>query len=87
MMHKSATINTRIDPKLKAKAEHILHDIGLTSAEAIRIFYKQICLRRGIPFEVKIPNKTTQKALKDAEQGRTHKIDNIDVLFDELDEK
>lgn len=42
-MHKVAIINTRIEPKLKSEAEHILHKLGLTSAEAIRLFYKQIC--------------------------------------------
>lgn len=37
-MHKEATINARIEPKLKADAEHILHAVGLSSAEAVRLF-------------------------------------------------
>lgn len=83
-MQKIATINTRIEPALKTKAETILNRIGLTSAEAIRIFYKQICLRRGIPFDVNIPNQKTKQAMKDAETGRTHKAENVDILFKEL---
>jgi DNA-damage-inducible protein J len=84
-MHKSAMINTRIDPKLKSRAEIILRKVGLTSAEAIRIFYTQITLRNGLPFKIKIPNKTTVKALQDADAGKTLKTENVDALFDDLD--
>lgn len=84
-MHKIAAINTRIEPKLKQEAESILHRVGLTSAEAIRLFYKQVCLRKGLPFEVKLPNKTTLRAMRDADKGRTHKAKSVDELFDDLD--
>lgn len=84
-MYKAATISTRIEPELKAKAERILHDVGITSAEAVRIFYKQICLQRGLPFDVKLPNKETLKAMREADMGKTHKAKNVDALFDHLD--
>lgn len=80
-MHKRATINTRIEPKLKAEAETILHQVGLTSAEAVRLFYKQVCYYKGLPFDVRIPNKETVKALRDADKGKTHKAKNVDELF------
>lgn len=83
-MHKAATINTRIEPELKNKAEVILNRVGLTSAEAIRLFYKQICLNKGLPFEVKIPNKKTLKAMHDADTGKTHKVKSVDALFEDL---
>jgi DNA-damage-inducible protein J len=83
-MYKAATINTRIEPELKNKVEAILNKIGLTSAEAIRLFYKQICLSRGLPFELKIPNKKTLKAMHDADTGKTHKAKNVDSLFKDL---
>jgi DNA-damage-inducible protein J len=84
-MHKAATISTRIEPELKVKAEAILKKVGLTSAEAVRLFYKQICLQHGLPFDVKIPNKETLKAMREAETGKTHKTKNVDALFDELE--
>lgn len=83
-MHKIATVNTRIEPALKVKAEVILHKVGLTSAEAIRLFYTQICLQKGLPFDVRIPNKKTQQAMKAADRGKTHRTKNVDALFDEL---
>ncbi len=84
-MHKVATINARIEPKIKTQAETILHKIGLSSAEAIRLFYKQICLNKGLPFPVKIPNKKTLKAIHDADTGKTHKAKSVDELFEDLD--
>lgn len=84
-MRKVATISTRIEPELKVKAESILQRVGLTSAEAVRLFYKQICLQRGLPFDVKIPNKETLKAMHEAETGKIHKAKSVDDLFDELD--
>ena len=84
-MHKTATINTRIDPKLKAQAESILHKVGLTSAEAVRLLYKQICLQKGLPFSVKVPNKITQQAMRDADTGKVHKATSVQELFDDLD--
>lgn len=84
-MHKTATINTRIEPALKAKAETILEKVGLTSAEAVRLFYKQICLHNGLPFDIKIPNKTTLKAMQEADMRKIHKAESVDDLFKDLD--
>jgi DNA-damage-inducible protein J len=83
-MHKVATINTRIEPKLKTRAETILHKVGLTSAEAVRLFYTQICLKKGLPFEIKIPNKETIQAMQDANKRKTHKAKSVDELFEDL---
>lgn len=84
-MHKEATVNARIEPKLKADAEHILHAVGLSSAEAVRLFYKQICLHKGLPFEVSIPNAVTQQAMKEARARKTHRAKTVKDIFDNLD--
>lgn len=85
MMHKIATINTRIEPVLKHKAEVILHKVGLTSAEAVRLFYQQICLHKGLPFEVKIPNDKTRKALEESDKGiGLIECKDVDDLFGKL---
>ncbi len=83
-MHKIAMINTRIEPKLKTRAEVILHKLGLTSAEAVRLFYMQVCLHNGLPFEIKIPNEETIKAMNDANKRKTHKVKSVEKLFEEL---
>ena len=83
-MHKTAVVNARIEPKLKIKAENILDKTGLSSAEAIRLFYTQICLNNGLPFAIKIPNKTTQKSMHEANLRKTKKAKNVDSIFKDL---
>ena len=84
-MHKEATINTRIEPKLKHDAELILHKIGMSSAEAVRLFYTQICLYKGLPFDVRIPNTVTRQAMQDIKLGKVHSAKNVRELFKDLD--
>jgi len=54
---KTAVFHTRIAPSIKAEAETVFEQLGLTSSDAIRIFFKQVVLRKGFPFDVAIPNK------------------------------
>ena len=84
-MHKIATVNARIEPRLKTQAETILLRVGLTSAEAIRLFYRQICLNKGLPFSVKIPNKRTIAAIEEAKAGKAHKAKSVTQIFEDLD--
>jgi len=58
---------------LKEKVEEIFDELGLNATTAINIFYKQVLLSRGLPFDVRIPNAATRKAMKEAKAGRTVK--------------
>lgn len=55
MAKKSASIYARIDPELKDQAEAILSALGIPVSNAIDMFFKQIVLQRGLPFEVRLP--------------------------------
>jgi addiction module RelB/DinJ family antitoxin len=55
MAAKSANLYARIEPEVKEQAESILSALGIPASNAINMFYKQIILNRGLPFEVKIP--------------------------------
>lgn len=55
MAAKSANLYARIEPDVKEQAEEILATLGIPASNAINMFYKQIILNRGLPFEVKIP--------------------------------
>ncbi len=84
-MAKTAMITTRVDPDLKADAEKVLSKLGISTTEAINLFLSQVRLRKGLPFDVKIPNKTTLKALKDAEEGRNlSSYDSLDEFFEKM---
>lgn len=54
-MAKTANLYARIEPDVKEQAEKILSALGIPASNAINMFYKQIILQRGLPFEVKIP--------------------------------
>lgn len=83
---KTAAVHSRIQPEIKEKAENILHRLGLSPTEAIRIFYTQITLRNGLPFDVAIPNKKTVQALEDSRTGRNlERFDSVDQLFNSWD--
>ena len=66
---KTGVIRARIDPELKSRAETILHAVGLNASDAIRLFYRQIALHQGLPFDVRIPNAETRQAILDARAG------------------
>ena len=55
MAVKSANLYARIEPDIKEQAESILAALGIPASNAINMFYKQIILQRGLPFDVKLP--------------------------------
>ncbi|MBR2685761.1 MAG: type II toxin-antitoxin system RelB/DinJ family antitoxin [Erysipelotrichaceae bacterium] len=55
MAQKSANLYVRIEPDVKEQAERILSALGIPASNAINMFYKQIILHKGIPFDVKLP--------------------------------
>lgn len=64
MAAKSANLYARIEPEVKEQAESILSSLGIPASNAINMFYKQIILQRGLPFEVKLP-KTRPVAIEE----------------------
>ena len=68
-MAKTANLYARIEPDVKEQAESILSALGIPASNAINMFYKQIILHRGLPFEVKMPavRPVDTSALSDAE--------------------
>ncbi len=83
-MARSAMIRARTEPSLKAQADRIFRKLGLTCSEAINLFFAQVTLKKGIPFDVALPNKTTLKAMKEVEEKKTTKAKNIKDLFKQL---
>jgi len=69
-MNKSATVRARIEPNLKNKAEKVFRELGLSTTQAINLFYKQVELRNGLPFEVVIPNEITRHTFSNTDTGK-----------------
>ncbi len=80
-MAKTETIRARVEPELKQQAEGVLRELGLSATEAITLFYTQVAMRRGLPFDVKIPNADTVEAMRQAESGeRLIEYDDLNEL-------
>ncbi len=85
-MSRTATIQARIDPDIKIKAQEIFKTLNISMSEAISIYLTQVTLHQGIPFEVKIPNELTSDTLQKAEAGEDlNTVHSVDELFKELD--
>jgi DNA-damage-inducible protein J len=80
-MSKTEIIRARIEPDLKHDAEEIFKKLGLSSSQAIVLFYQQVITSRGLPFDLKIPNETTQNAIIDSLLNRNlKKYSSLDEL-------
>jgi DNA-damage-inducible protein J len=84
-MAKSATARARVEPEVKREAEKILSDCGLTASQAISLFYRQVILERGMPFQIKSFNEKTRRVLKNSEKGiEVEQFESADALFEDL---
>jgi len=68
-MAKSGYITARVEPKLKARAGRILAKVGVSTTDAITMFLTQVVLKDGLPFDVRVPNAETRKAIAELESG------------------
>ncbi len=54
-MSATSSVSVRMDKALKENAEQILGELGISASCAVQMFYRQIVLRRGLPFELTLP--------------------------------
>jgi DNA-damage-inducible protein J len=85
-MSRTATVRARVEPRLKADVEALLHRLGMTTTEAIALFYSQIRLRRGLPFAVEEPSEETRRAFEATDRGEgLNTYGSLDEMFEALD--
>lgn len=68
------TTSIKLDKDIKQEAQEIFAKLGLTLGEAVNLFLNQVKLNKGLPFEVKIPNDETLKAIDEVEKKQTKPI-------------
>lgn len=75
-MAKTATINMRVSPQIKADAELVFASLGMTLTEAINVFLHKSILEGGLPFDVRQPryNAQTEAAMREARDIMSGKI-------------
>ena len=84
-MQKTATINVKTDKELKAKVENIFSKLGISPSDAINMFYSQVLISNGLPFEVSLePSKNLANSIKELEEGKVTRYKNTLEMMKDL---
>ena len=85
-MSKTATLTVRLDPKVKSQAQKVLDKLGITTSQAITMYFRQISMENGLPFRAHVPNEETEQIMEEAFAGKNlHSAKNVDDLFAQLE--
>ncbi len=84
-MAKTAMTHARLTPEVKQQAEIILKELGISVSAALEVFYRQIIANHGIPFDLRIPNDKTIRAMDDARKGKGTLYGTVKELFNDLE--
>jgi DNA-damage-inducible protein J len=85
IMAKTEVVRARINPDLKRNVELLLSKLGLTTTEAITLFFHQMELRKGLPFLVELPNEETRDVFEKTDQGeKLVECEDADDMFRKL---
>lgn len=77
-------VHIRVDEKLKQKAGKALAAMGMSVSDAVRLLLVRVAAEQALPFEIRVPNPTTIKALQAAEKRKGKKFASPDALFKDL---
>lgn len=77
-------VRARIDTNTKERAAEALEAMGLSISDAIRLLMLRIADERRLPFEVKVPNATTRKAMAELEAGKGKSFGSVEALMADL---
>lgn len=79
-----ATINIRIDDRLKEESREVLEDLGLDLSTGIKAFLTQVVVKNGLPFELTLSE--LDRSILQIENGRGIRVSNVDELMEKLND-
>lgn len=63
-MRKTEVYQVRLDSQEKKQAFAVFKQLGITPAQAVRLFFKQVVLTKSIPFSIENPNINLDQIIK-----------------------
>ena len=78
-------VHTRIDQKTKDRAAKSLAAMGLSVSDAVRMLLVRVAAEKAIPFEVRVPNAVTVRAIQSLERGEGKRVKSVEALLKDLD--
>jgi DNA-damage-inducible protein J len=80
----STMVHVRVDEKVKEKACATLAKMGMSVSDAVRMMLVRIAAEKALPFEVRVPNATTIKAMQSADKKQGKRFRSPEALFEDL---
>ena len=77
-------VHVRVDQKVKQKAAKTLAAMGISVSDAVRMLLLRVAAEKSLPFDVKVPNAKTVKAMRAADKGEGKRFDSADALLKDL---
>ena len=77
-------VHVRVDEKTKQKAAKTLAALGISVSDAVRMLLVRVAAEKALPFDVKVPNAATVKAMRAADKGQGERLKSADALFEDL---
>jgi DNA-damage-inducible protein J len=77
-------VHVRVDQKTKDKVAKTLARMGISMSDAVRMLLVRVAAEQALPFDVKVPNATTVKALRGADRGKGKRLNSASALFKDL---
>lgn len=83
-MPATTMVHVRVDEKVKAKATATLAKMGISVSDAVRMMLVRVAAEKALPFEVRVPNATTVKAMQSADRKQGKRFRSAEALFEDL---
>lgn len=83
----STMVHIRLDEGLKREACAALDSMGLTLSDAVRLLLVRVAAEKALPFDVRVPNITTVRAMEAARDDALQSFDSVGAMLDELNAK
>ena len=77
-------VHVRVDEQTKRRASKTLATMGMSVSDAVRMLLVRVVAEKALPFDVKVPNATTVKAMRAADKGQGKRLKSADALFKDL---
>ncbi len=90
MAGNTSNISVRMDAEIKAQAEELFSELGLSFSTAVNVFVRQAVRQGGIPFKVSVGKKREEPVLEamgkqPAQEENVKEYNNLEEFFAKLD--
>ena len=77
-------VHVRVDEKTKRSAAKTFAGMGISVSDAVRMLLVRVAAEKALPFDVKVPNATTVRAMRAADKGKGKRLSSAGAVFKDL---